>query len=145
MANYFKLSPSYFYTAILFSVYILTILIVLLLPIMALAKVAIAVLLLSALFYYLRRDAWLLSSSSYVAIRLEGSVITLITRDHSELIGTVSRDSVVTPALTVVNVELAEKGLSLSVVIFPDSLEKQRNRELRVLLKWNSKEERASW
>lgn len=109
------------------------------LPIVESAKTALAVLLACALAYYLRRDAWLLSSASHVALRLEGNHIVLITRGGGEVPGLVLRDSVVTPALTILNVLPQGKKTARSVVIFPDSLDAERSRELRVLLKWSGR------
>ena len=137
MPNYFKLYPSRFCSAILFLAYSLTILSVFLLPIVELAKAALSVLLVCAMAYHLRRDAWLLLSSSHVALRLEGSHIVLITRGGGEVPGLVLRDSVVTPALTILNVLPQGKKTARSVVIFPDSLDAERSRELRVLLRWS--------
>ena len=137
MPNYFKLYPSRFCSAILFLAYSLTILSVFLLPIVELAKAALTVLLVCAMVYYLRRDAWLLLSSSHVALRLEENHIVLITRGGGEVPGLVLRDSVVTPALTILNVLPQGKKTARSVVIFPDSIDAERSRELRVLLKWS--------
>lgn len=137
MPNYFKLYPSRFCSAILFLAYSLTILSVFLLPIVELAKAALTVLLVCAMIFHLRRDAWLLLSSSHVALRLEGSHIVLITRGGGEVPGLVLRDSVVTPALTILNVLPQGKKTARSVVIFPDSLDAERSRELRVLLRWS--------
>ena len=133
---YFKLNPSRIFSAALFSVYSLAFLIIFILPIAALARAGLAVLLICALIYYLRRDAWLLLAPSCVAIRMEGKNITLLTRGGGEFTGRISSDSVVTSVLTILNVLPQEKNSVRSVVIFPDSLDKERFRELRVLLKW---------
>ena len=108
------------------------------LPILALVKAALALVLVCSLLYCLYRDAWLLLPSSCVAIHLDGSNIILATRGGGMLPGQVLRDSVVTPALTVLNVMIQGKKSTRSVVIFPDSLSKERSRELRVLLRWRS-------
>jgi len=123
-------------SAFLLSGYLLAILIIFILPIVVLAKAALAVLLGCTLVYYLRRDALLLSSSSHVAISLGGEEVTLTTRNGSELHGQILRDSVVTPFLAILNVLPQDGKRVRSVVIFPDSLERERFRELRVLLKW---------
>lgn len=136
MPNFYKIHPSRICSALLLSVYSLTILTIFMLPIDVLAKAALAVLLVLSLVRCLRRDAWLLLSSSHVAIRVEENLITLITRGGSELTGQVMRDSVVTPALTILKVLLQGTKSARFVVIFPDSLDKERSRELRVLLKW---------
>ena len=136
MPGLFKLYPSHICSALLFFVYTLTILIVFMLPMVVLTKVALAALLSCALFYSVSRDAWLLLPLSPVAIRIEGDQITLITRGGSELQGEISGNSVVTPFLTILHVlPQALRGVRY-VVIFPDSMDKERFRELRVRLKW---------
>lgn len=136
MSAFFKLRPSHNFSAILFFGYSLTILIVFMLPIVVLAKTALAITLGCALAYYLCRDAWLLLSSSPVAIRVEGNEILLLTRGGSELHGRISGSSVVTPVITVLNVLPNAQKAALHIVIFPDSMDKEQFRELRVLLKW---------
>lgn len=132
----FSLHPSRIFSALLFSVYTLVILVVLMLPVVAWAKVVLAALLVYCLVYYLRRDAWLLLPSSTVAINLEENNVVLLARNGDELSGQLLPDSLVTPALTILNVLPQGKARARSVVVFPDSLNKERNRELRVLLKW---------
>lgn len=120
------------------AVYVLAILTIYMLPILAPAKAALALILVCSLAYYLYRDAWLLLPSSHVAIQLEGNNIVLATRGEGELTGQVLRDSVVTRLLTVLNVSIPGRKSTRSVVIFPDSLDQERLRELRVLLKWGT-------
>lgn len=136
MTHFFKLYPSRACAALLIFAFSLTILISFLLPIPALVKAALALLLVSALAYYLCRDAWLLLASSHVAIRLEGKDVTLLTRRGGELSGQILDDSVVTSLLTILNVLPQGKSRARSVLIFPDSMDQERSRELRVLLKW---------
>jgi hypothetical protein len=142
VTHFFKLHPSRICSALLFAVYSLAILITLMLPIAAWARAALAVLLVCCLVYYLRRDGWLLSASSSVAINLQGNNIVLLARNGDEMTGQLLRDSLVTPALTILNVLPRGKKRARSVVIFPDSLDRERNRELRVLLKWAVEVER---
>lgn len=136
MSSLFKLRPSRICSALLISVYSLAILIVFTLPVMALAKAVLVILLVGTLVYYLRRNAWLLSASSPVAIRIQGANITLFTCGGGELAGELMTDTLVTPILTVVNVLPQGSNKICSVLIFPDSQDTERNRELRVLLKW---------
>jgi len=123
---------------LLLSAYSLVLLIVFTLPIVAFAKIALAVLLVFSLAYYLRRDALLSLPSSHVAIRLDGDHVVLTSLSGSQLSGQILRDSVVTPVLTILNILPQGKHRMRSVVIFPDSMDKERFRELRVLLKWGS-------
>ena len=103
-----------------------------------LARIGLVILLVCALAYYLIRHAWLLLPTSYVAIRIEGNSAVLITRGGKELSGQVLHDSVVTPVFTVLNVLPHGKRRVQSVVIFPDSLDRELYRKLRVLLKWDT-------
>jgi toxin CptA len=132
----YQLLPSRIYSVLLFFVYSLAILIVFILPVAEFFIALVTFLLLWFLVHYLRRDAWLLLSSSLVAIRLDGEDIVLFTRDGRELHGRVLGDSVVTPLCTILNILIAGIYIKRSIVIFPDSLEKAHFRELRVRLKW---------
>jgi hypothetical protein len=134
--HFYKLYPSRICSTLLFSVYSLTLLTIFTLPIVGSVKAALTVILVCSLVYYLRRDAWLLSSSSYVAIRIEGNNITLITRGDIKLTGKVLCDSVVTSVVSILKVLPQGKKSACFVVIFPDSLDTELSRELRVLLKW---------
>jgi len=136
MSVHIKLRPSHICAAILVFGYSLTLLIIFILPIVTLAKFACAFLLVFAMVYYLRRDAWLSLSSSPVALRIGRNDIALITRGGRELVGQISGDSFVTPMLTILNVMLSGQKNTRCVVIFPDSLDKESFREMRVLLKW---------
>ncbi len=136
MQHYFRLHSSGIFSALLLFAYALAIAIVFLLPVIAWFKIALCLLLSASLSYHLMRDAWLLFSASCVAIRFEGGDVTLVTRAGREISGNLARSSVVTPLLTVLNVLPAGKKGMRSVVIFPDSMNGERFRELRVLLKW---------
>lgn len=88
------------------------------------------------LIYQLMLNAWLVLPASFVAIRVEREEVVLISRSGEEWSGYILRNSVVTPLLTVLNVLPHKKKSVRSVVIFPDSMNPERFRELRVLLKW---------
>jgi toxin CptA len=134
--NHYKLSPSRIFLALLLSAYVLAILIVFMLPIDTWARLMLAILLLCALFYYVRHDALRLMLSSIVGLRLEGDQISLIMRGGGELTGVIQPDSLVTPALTILNVLPHGEMRVRSLLIFPDSLDKEHFREMRVLLRW---------
>jgi hypothetical protein len=136
LQHYFRLHSSGIFSALLLFGYSLAIAIVFLLPISAWFKIALCLLLSASLSYHLLRDAWLLLPVSCVAIRFEGGDVMLVTRAGKEISGNLARSSVVTPMLTVLNVLPAGKTSMQSVVIFPDSMKRERFRELRVLLKW---------
>ena len=134
----FKIYRSRFFAILVFFIFFLANSVVALLPLAFFIKVVISVIIFCAVFYFLYRDVWLLTPSSKVAIRLMGSDIALISRDGKELNGHVLRSSLVTPAMTILNVAYTGKMRIDSVVIFPDSMDAERFRELRVLLKWGS-------
>jgi hypothetical protein len=136
VTHFFRLYPSRACAALLIFAFSLSLLIIFLLPIPAFFMAVLAILLVCTLVYYLLRDAWLLLSSSHVAIRLEGRNITLLTRCGGELPGQILDDSLVTSFLTILNVLPQGKSRARSVLVFPDSMDPQRSRELRVLLKW---------
>lgn len=139
MSGFFKLRPSLIFSSLLLFGYSLALLIVFTLPVVVFGKIALAVFLVCALVYYLRRDAWLSASQSPVAIKIEGNEITLLTRGGTELLGQISGSSVVTPVITVLKIFSAAQKASLHIVIFPDSMDKEQFSKLRVLLKWGSK------
>ena len=100
--------------------------------------VLLAVLLCAALVYYLCRDVWLWLPSSYVKILPQSGSVILLRRDGAQVTAQLARDSLVTPVLIILNL-LPLEGRSLrSVIIFPDSMEKEPFRALRVLLKWDN-------
>ncbi len=138
MLNFFELHPSRIYSALLLIVYSLAILTGFIVVMEVWPGILLALLLLSALAYYQCRDVWLLLPSSYTKIRAEHGNVVLLTRDGREISGQLARDSLVTPVLTILNILPVEKQRVRSVVIFPDSMDKEQFRELRVLLKWNS-------
>jgi len=102
------------------------------------SKLALAVLLLSSLLYYLRRDAWLQLPASCIGLVLEGDGAILLRRDGVRLPCEILHDSLVMPYLTVLNVLPQGARFARSVVVLPDSLEAESFRQLRVWLKWGT-------
>ena len=86
--------------------------------------------------YYLLRDAGLLLKNSIVYLRLENQYVSVMTREGETWSGKILHDSFVTPALTILNVLPQGAHFSRSIIIFPDSLDKDLYRKLRVWLKW---------
>lgn len=136
-ARDFSLHPSLICSILLFSAYCIALVIVFMLPMVTWAKSVLILLLIISLVYYWCRDAWLILPASYLAIRLDGEDIVLKSRGGSEIPARVSRDSLVTPLLTILNISPADKQSRHAVVIFPDSMDKESFRELRVLMKWH--------
>lgn len=140
MNHSYKFYPSRIFAALLIFVYSLAFLVVFLLPIGTSAKAVLVILLLGSLIYYLLHDALLLLSSSPVAIRLEGRSITVLSRRDGEWTGEILDDCVVTSFLTMLYVLPSGKTRARSILVFPDSIDSERRRELRVLLKWGSRD-----
>ena len=89
----------------------------------------------SCLFVGLR-DARLKLARSYVAFRLESEHgITLIQRDGRHVTGTIVAGGVVAPLLVLLNIKQDGKGRR-SLVLLPDSMNRDAFRRLRVALKW---------
>lgn len=90
--------------------------------------------------YHLSLDANLRLQHSCVAFRLEESEeIVLILRNGRHLPCRMSRDSLVTPWLVILNVALSEQPGGRSLVILQDAMGADSFRHLRVVLKWSDK------
>ena len=97
---------------------------------------AIAALLISAV-YYLRHDAYLSMQSSSVRLQMEAGQVTITRRNGHSWSGLVLHDSFITPLMVILNVLPEDAYFSRSVIILPDSLDKDSFRQLRVLMKWS--------
>lgn len=100
------------------------------------AAVASGGLILASLAYYLLRDAWLMLGASCVALAMDEEGVEMYLRNGKRVAGVVLKDSVVTPALAVINVRPQDARGTRSLVILPDSLDAESFRELRVWLMW---------
>jgi toxin CptA len=134
--NCCKLYPSRIFLALLLTAYSLAILVVFILPVAAWIRYTLGCLLLFWLTGYVLRDVLLILPSSWVAMRLEEEKVVLFCRNGKELTGKILPGSLVTPLLTILNVSLPGKRFARNVILFPDSLDQQRFREMRVQLKW---------
>lgn len=100
------------------------------------AGVACAALILTSLAYYLARDAWLRLDASCIGLVTDAEGVVMLLRDGTQLPCQVLADSVVTPALVVLNVRPRGARSARSIVILPDSLDTETFRRLRVWLRW---------
>lgn len=94
--------------------------------------------------YHLRLDARLRMPHSCVAFRLEeeGQSV-LVLRNGAHVPCHLAADSLVTPYLVILNVELAERRAKRSLVILPDAMGAERFRHLRVALRWGEQNAQA--
>ena len=95
--------------------------------------------------YHLALDANLRLQHSCVAFRLEEKEeIVLVLRNGRHVPCKVTRDSLVTPWLVILNVVLSEQRGWRSLAILPDAMDEDSFRRLRVVLKWGDKAGQAA-
>jgi len=138
LQQHFEFHPSRYLTIMLVAAHGAVLALLPLAPPPLWSKLALAVLLLSSLLYYLRRDAWLQLPASCIGLVLEGNGAILLRRDGVRLPCEILHDSLVMPYLTVLNVLPQGARFARSVVVLPDSLEAESFRQLRVWLKWGT-------
>ena len=137
--NFFNLYTSRLLFSLMLFVYSLAILICFIICKPLWLSLLLSVLLLSAFIYYVCRDVVLVLPSSYIKLRPDGDSILLVKRNGKEISAQLARDSLVTSVLTILNFLPTGLQRVRSVVIFPDSMDKEAFRALRVQLMWNSK------
>ena len=100
------------------------------------ARLAILVLVLLSLIYYLARDVLLLFPGSWREISFDQGGVSLVTRDGSVFSGQVSGNTTVNPYFALLRIRPEGHRLPVSRTIFPDALDAGAFRELSVLLKF---------
>lgn len=103
------------------------------------ARLAMLVLILSSLIYYLARDILLLLPDSWCKISLDQDSVLLATRNGLDLIGKVMGKTTVSPYFIVLCVRLEGKRLPVYRTIFRDALDAGAYRELCVRLRYSWK------
>ena len=99
-----------------------------------LAGVAILVI---SLIYYLRKDSLLSAKDAVAAFELSDEMqCTLTTQSGESIVCAIQGSTFVAPYLTVLNLKPENRFFTRSVVIFPDSIDAEAYRRLRVLLRW---------
>jgi len=137
LSQQFYLCPSRYLAGVLIAALSAAVALLFSMPLPWWAKLAaIAVLLISAV-YYLRHDAYLSMRSSNVRLQMEAGQVTITRRNGQSWSGLVLHDSFITPLMVILNVLPEDAYFSRSVIILPDSLDKDSFRQLRVLMKWN--------
>lgn len=100
------------------------------------AGLAIFLLVLLSLFYYLARDVFLILPDSWREISLDQGNVSVVTRGGSNFVGQVAGKAVVSPHLVVLRLRLEGRRLPVSRVIFPDAMGADAFREFCVRLKF---------
>lgn len=102
-------------------------------------RLAMLVLILLSLFYYLARDALLLFPDSWSEISFDQGGVSVVSRDGSDLSGRIAGRITVSPYFIVLRIRLEGRFLPVSRVVFPDALDSGEFRKLCVSLKFSQK------
>ena len=127
------LRPSIRLACLLAAMHCGAIFLVLLLPVPA--KLWIAALMMISMLHTIMRHALLASPSSPVFLNMEGDA-RLVLKNGREARCTLLESSYVSPYLTVLNLREKKRLFSRSVIIFPDAVDREEFRQLRVRLRW---------
>ena len=103
------------------------------------ARLAILMLILLSLIYYLARDVLLLFPDSWREIAFDQGGVSVVIRDGSSLFGQVANNTTVSPYFAVLRVRVEGYRLPVSRAIFPDALGTGAFRELSVHLRFSQK------
>jgi len=137
MQRHFTLVPSFQFLIMLLLLHsVAALTVVTIIATLSVWSMLIMIGLLISLLFYLLRDARLSLGNSCVAMRIEEDRAVLITRAGIHQSGLLLRHSVVTPFLVIVNVAIADKLFTRSIVLFQDSMDEASFRRLRVALRW---------
>lgn len=99
-------------------------------------KLAMLLLILLSLFYYMARDALLIFPNSWRNISFDQSGVSVIARDGSSFAGQVANETIVSTYFVVLRVRLEGQRMLVSRVIFPDAMLSGAFRELCIHLKF---------
>lgn len=100
------------------------------------ARLAMLLLIILSLAYYLARDVLLLLPDSWRDISLDQKNVSIATRDGTVFMGQVSNKTFVSPYFVVLCVKPEENRLLVSRVIFPDAISAGAFREMCVHLRY---------
>jgi len=135
-----RLKPSFLLTIILVFSHLISFCLLLLLELSITIKLTITFLIIVSCIYYVRKNALLLAKSSIVNLEFyENKRCKIITHAKGSFDCVITADSLVTPTLTVIIFKLDNSSFRSSgdsVILLPDSIEKDAFRKLRVWLRW---------
>ncbi|MFZ2303082.1 MAG: protein YgfX [Gallionella sp.] len=101
------------------------------------ARLAVILLILLSLIYYMARDVFLLLPSSWRDIALNQNIVSVVSRDGSSFFGQAANKTIASPYFVVLRIRSDNYRLPVSRVIFPDALGAGEFRGLCVRLKFN--------
>ncbi|MEQ1673896.1 MAG: protein YgfX [Candidatus Nitrotoga sp.] len=137
LSQQFYLRPSQYLAGVLIAALNAAVVLLLSMSLPWWAKLAAITALLISAVYYFRHDAYLSMQTSNVRLQMEAGQATITRRNGQSWSGLVLHDSFITPQMVILNVLPEGAYLSRSVIILPDSLDKDSFRQLRVLMKWS--------
>ena len=100
------------------------------------ARLAATLLIVLSLSYYLARDAFLIFSGSWREISLDHGSVSVVARNGSKLIGRIAGKTIVSPYFVLLRIRPEGRYRPVSRIIFPDAMDGDAFRELRVRLKF---------
>ncbi|MDO8813728.1 MAG: hypothetical protein Q7J38_17115 [Gallionella sp.] len=99
-------------------------------------RLAVILIVLLSLFYYLARDVLLILPGSWCDIALDKSNTSVVFRDGANYHGKIGNKTIVSPHFVVLRIRFDNHRLPVSRVIFPDALGTGAFRDLCVRLKY---------
>lgn len=147
MPRYYTLRPSRLLALLFFLLCAVSLIALWLLSPPAAGAIVLTVGVLSWGLYRLLLDANLRLQHSCMAFRLEEedrNEIVLVLRNGKHVSARLLPDSLVTPCLVILNVALSEQRGRRSLVIFPDAMEADSYRQLRVVLRWGGQADQVA-
>ncbi len=136
MQRRFEFHPSHILSVVLAVAHIAVLAALLPLALPLWAKLALAVVIVTSLAYHVWFDAQRGAPSSATALILDGDQVILVLHGGQQLVVDISKDSLVMPLLTVLNLKPQGEYTMRRVVILPDSMDTESFRQLRVWLRW---------
>ncbi|MBI5437344.1 MAG: hypothetical protein HY936_00015 [Nitrosomonadales bacterium] len=100
------------------------------------ARLAIILLVLLSLSYYMARDVLLLLPDSWCDIALDQNIVSVVSRDGSSFFGQAASKTIASPYFVLLRIRLDSHRLPVSRAIFPDALGVGEFRDLCVRLKF---------
>jgi len=137
ISQQFYLRPSRYLAGVLVAALSAAFVLLFLMPLPWWVQLAASAALLISAVYYLRHDAYLSMQTSNVRLQMDAGQVTITRRNGQSWSGLVLHDSFITPQMVILNVLPEGAYFSHSVIILPDSLDKDSFRQLRVLMKWS--------
>ena len=135
-----RLKPSVYLTLLLSTAHAVAVGLVLILSLPILLKIVITSTFCISLVFYLKRNARLAAPNSIVALEVrEDCTCAIETRSGKRLDCILLPTSYVSASLTILNLKVGGELLARHVVIFPDAINSEDFRKLRVLLRWKFK------